>query len=127
LFDNVESGLIAVASGADLDGDGIDDGVAPNTYHDPDGVVNTTSPDLANEAGSLAEVGFREVFADLVTVKTLTSGDATPDVGDVVTFEIEVTNNGASQATNVSLSDLQELTMQLPVSGQSERSTLATQ
>lgn len=43
--------------------------------------------------------------ADLVTVKTLQSSDATPDVGDTVTFRITVTNNGAAQATNVSLSD----------------------
>ena len=44
--------------------------------------------------------------ADLVTVKTLASGDATPDEGDVVTFEISVTNNGPDEATNVSLTDL---------------------
>ena len=41
--------------------------------------------------------------ANLVTVKTLASGDATPDEGDTVTFQIQVTNNGAAQATNVSL------------------------
>ena len=44
--------------------------------------------------------------ASLVTVKTLASGDSTPDEGDTVTFQIEVTNNGAAQATNVSLADL---------------------
>ena len=43
--------------------------------------------------------------ADLVTVKTLASGDATPEEGDTVTFQIEVTNNGGAQATNVSLTD----------------------
>jgi len=41
-----------------------------------------------------------------VTVKTLASASATPLEGDVVTFEIEVTNNGTAQATNVSLTDL---------------------
>ena len=44
--------------------------------------------------------------ADLVTVKTLTSGNPTPLEGDVVTYQIEVTNNGTAQATNVSLTDL---------------------
>jgi len=44
-------------------------------------------------------------LADLVTVKTLASGDATPEEGDTVVFEIVVTNNGAAQATNVSLTD----------------------
>ena len=43
--------------------------------------------------------------ADLVTVKTLASGDATPDEGDIVTFEIAVTNIGPDTATNVSLTD----------------------
>ncbi len=44
--------------------------------------------------------------ADLVTSKTLTSGDNQPSVGDVVTFEIEVTNNGPANATGISTSDL---------------------
>jgi uncharacterized repeat protein (TIGR01451 family)/fimbrial isopeptide formation D2 family protein len=44
--------------------------------------------------------------ADLVTVKTLASGNPIPAYGEVVTFEIEVTNNGTAQATNVSLTDL---------------------
>ena len=43
--------------------------------------------------------------ANLVTVKTLASGDSTPAEGDTVTFQIEVTNNGGAQATNVSLTD----------------------
>ena len=43
---------------------------------------------------------------DLVTVKTLASGDSTPEEGDTVTFDITVTNSGPSDATNVSLTDL---------------------
>ena len=46
------------------------------------------------------------MVADLITVKTLTSGDPTPDEGDTVTFQIEVTNDGNVDATNVSLVDL---------------------
>ena len=34
--------------------------------------------------------------ADLVTVKTLVSGNSTPLEGDVVTYQIEVTNNGTA-------------------------------
>ena len=45
-------------------------------------------------------------IADLVTVKSLTSGDSTPDEGDTVTFQIVVTNSGSANATNVSLTDL---------------------
>ena len=43
--------------------------------------------------------------ADLVTVKTLASGDSTPNEGDIVTFEINVTNSGPNSASNVSLTD----------------------
>ena len=43
---------------------------------------------------------------NLVTVKTLASGDNTPDEGDTVTFDITVTNSGPITATNVDLTDL---------------------
>ena len=42
---------------------------------------------------------------DLVTVKTLASGDSTPNEGDIVTFEIAVTNNGPNTATGAFLTD----------------------
>ena len=83
------------------------DNIAPDSYADPDGIINDPSTDLANETGDTSEVGFREVVieADLVTVKTLASGNTTPAEGDTVTFDITVTNNGGDQATNVSLTD----------------------
>ncbi len=43
---------------------------------------------------------------DLTTVKTLASASATPAIGETVTFEIEVTNNGPISATAVTLTDL---------------------
>ena len=43
---------------------------------------------------------------DLVTVKTLASGNSSPDEGDTVTFEITVTNSGPGDATGISLNDL---------------------
>ena len=54
----------------------------------------------------LQEVVVVDEEADLVTVKTLASGDSTPDEGDTVTFDITVTNNGSDTATNVDLTDL---------------------
>jgi uncharacterized repeat protein (TIGR01451 family) len=42
---------------------------------------------------------------DLVTRKSLASGTSNPSVGDTVTFQIEVTNNGPASATGVSLTD----------------------
>ena len=102
LSDTAESGL---TPGADTDGDGIADNIAPDSYADTDGIINDPSTDLDNEIGDTSEVGYREVVADLVTVKTLSSGDATPDEGDTVTFQITVTNDGNVDATNVSLMD----------------------
>ena len=61
--------------------------------------------DLSTVGDDLEEEIVVENLADLVTVKTLTSGDSTPEEGDTVTFQIEVTNNGAAQAKNVSLND----------------------
>ena len=60
---------------------------------------------MDNETGDTTEVAYREAVADLVTVKTLASLDDTPAEGDTVTFQIEVTNNGTAQATNVTLTD----------------------
>ena len=60
----------------------------------------TTAGDDLNES-----VVVEDNTTDLVTVKTLASGDSTPDEGDTVTFQIDVTNNGGAQATNVTLTD----------------------
>ena len=76
--DTAESGLAASATGADLDGDGIDDGIAPNTYHDPDGIVNDPVNGLTDVDGDASDVDFRsQVLADktgmaFLTIKTLT-------------------------------------------------------
>ncbi|MDH3796370.1 MAG: DUF11 domain-containing protein, partial [Flavobacteriaceae bacterium] len=45
-------------------------------------------------------------LSDLVTVKTLSSGSATPDTGDAIEFTITVNNAGPSDALGVSLTDL---------------------
>ena len=62
-------------------------------------------PDPSTAGDDLEEAVLVNDAANLVTVKTLASGDATPTEGDTVVFQIEVTNNGAAQATNVSLVD----------------------
>lgn len=45
------------------------------------------------------------VNSDLETSKVLVSADNAPAEGDIVTFQIDVTNNGPADATNVSLRD----------------------
>ena len=66
-----------------------------------------TSPDFAADGTGSCGNDFGIVQADLVTVKTLTgTEDATPNIGDTVEFTITVTNNGQTDATSVSLTDL---------------------
>jgi len=65
---------------ADSDNDGKNDSGEITTpinpvYADPDGLIATTSPDLANESGDLVEVGFREI-SDI-------DGDGVPDLIDI--------------------------------------------
>lgn len=43
---------------------------------------------------------------DLITVKSLTSGNTTPKEGDTVSYQIIVTNNGVVDASGVSVTDL---------------------
>ena len=58
-------------------------------------------PDLSNNSASATETPQQ---ADLQVTKTVS--DPTPNVGDVVTFTVIVTNNGSDPATGVKLQDL---------------------
>ena len=83
----------------------VDVGQAGNTITNVTTAASGDQPDPSTIGDDLEEAVAVENDANLVTVKTLASGDATPDEGDTVTFQIEVTNNGGAQATNVSLTD----------------------
>ena len=84
----------------------VDVGEGGNTITNITTAASGDQPDPSTAGDDLEEAVVVDANADLVTVKTLASGNATPLEGDVVTFEIEVTNNGVAQATNVSLTDL---------------------
>ena len=62
-----------------------------------DGVTNSNT--------AVATINISLPNANLVTVKTLASADATPPVGSTVTYQITVTNNGPGNAGNVTLTD----------------------
>jgi len=75
--------------------------VVTQAEEDAGQVVNTasvSSDELADIPSNTVTTPV-EMFADLVTIKSLASGDSTPEEGDTVTFEIEVVNNGTAQAT----------------------------
>src|SRR5262249_18005637 len=58
-------------------------------------------PNTANNTASITETPQR---ADLALAKTVS--DATPNVGDTITFTITLTDNGPDPASNVTVSDL---------------------
>ena len=87
----------------------VDVGQAGNTITNVTTAAAGDQSDLSTAGDDLEEEVVVNNFADLVTVKSLTSGDSTPDEGDTVTFQIVVTNRGAAGATNVSLTDLLSL------------------
>ena len=84
----------------------MDVGEGGNTISKIRTAASGDQPDPDMIADDLNESVTVDDNASLVTVKTLASGDSTPLEGDTVTFLIEVDNNGAAQATNVSLTDL---------------------
>ena len=100
-------GTIANGSIATLTLEGtVDVGEGRNTINNITTAATGDQPDPTSIGDDLTESVAVDDNANLVTVKTLASGDATPDEGDTVTFQIVVDNNGAALATNVSLTDL---------------------
>ena len=71
-------------------------------------ITNTTSTATGDQSdptvtGDITSVDINVTSSDLVTVKTV--DNATPNEGDTIVYTIQVTNNGASGATNISLTD----------------------
>ncbi len=83
------------------------------TFSNPNANMSTTARNVTvlvndgttNSNTAVATINISLPNANLVTVKTLTSGDATPSIGSTVTYQITVTNNGPGNAGNVTLTD----------------------
>jgi large repetitive protein len=81
-------------------------GVPPTATNSATVTGDEYDPDPTNNTDSVDET---PQYADLEVTKQVS--DATPNVGDTITYTITVTNNGADTATNVTLLDtLQTLT-----------------
>jgi len=85
-----------------------------NTSTDPnETTVREIVVAVTDDGGNTSNIAtaFMQVVAvdmpttDLLTSKTLTSGDSEPAVGDQVTFQILVSNVSAENATNVNVTD----------------------
>ena len=83
----------------------VDAGQAGNTITNITTAATGDQIDPSIVGDDLVEAVTIDNTTDLVTVKTLASGNPTPDEGDTVTFDITVTNSGPIAATNVSLID----------------------
>ena len=100
-------GTLATGGSATLTLEGtVDVGEGGNTITNITTAASGDQPDPSTVGDDLDEAVVVDPNADLVTVKTLASGNSVPEEGDTVTFQIVVDNNGAAQATNVSLTDL---------------------
>ena len=84
----------------------VDAGQAGNTITNITTAATGDQMDPSTAGDDLVEAVIIDNTTDLVTVKTLASGNPTPDEGDTVTFDITVSNSGPITATNVSLTDL---------------------
>ena len=92
-------------TGVSINADGtltVPAGATPGTYTVTYQICEAADTDNCDTAEAIVSVGG---VADLQTVKVLTSGNAEPAVGETVTFEITVTNNGGDTATNITLTD----------------------
>ena len=92
-------------TGVSINADGtltIPSGATPGSYTITYQICETADPDNCDTAAVQVTIGG---VADLQTVKTLVSSTSEPGVGDTVTFQITVTNNGGDTATNVTLTD----------------------
>ncbi|WP_319503651.1 Ig-like domain-containing protein [uncultured Draconibacterium sp.] len=83
----------------------VDIGTGGDTITNITTAATAEQPDIPISGGNLEVTVVVDNHADLITNKTLASGDPTPAEGDVVTYEIEVTNKGKAQSTNISLTD----------------------
>ena len=83
----------------------VDVGQGGNTVTNVTTAATGDQTDRTTVGDDLTEAVVIESLADLVTEKTLISGNPTPVEGEAVTFQIVVTNNGAARATGVSLTD----------------------
>ena len=78
--------------------------ITASDHGDPNSTPNNDDGDQSEDDEDAVTTA--PAIADLSIDKTLSSGSATPNIGDPLTFEIEISNAGGSDATRVSLADV---------------------
>lgn len=84
----------------------VDDGTLGKTITNTTSAViaDQTDSDTSNNIGSVSIVP--TAFIDLSLTKTVVDDVVAPEVGDMITFEIRVDNEGPTEATGVQVTDL---------------------
>ncbi|UMB59997.1 Ig-like domain-containing protein [Lutibacter sp. A80] len=111
----VDNATITAYDNSSLNGGTVVPGSVPGTfdYTPPTGFIGLDSftyticdddAPVPNCSTATVTIDVQPGTSDLVTVKTVS--DPTPNEGDTITYSIAVTNNGPSDATDVSLTDL---------------------
>ncbi|SHJ66454.1 gliding motility-associated C-terminal domain-containing protein, partial [Aquimarina spongiae] len=83
--------------------------ISASDIMDPDSTPGNDDGDQSEDDEDNQLITPVDAIADLVLEKTVVDNDITPNVGDEITFQITVTNNGPDVATNVEVVD------QLPI------------
>ena len=76
----------------------------PDPLSPPVGISGVTVTDGVQSGNGLITVTYATPTADLALAKTVS--DATPNVGDLITFTVTLSNPGPDPATNVAVNDL---------------------
>src|SRR5262249_30587877 len=104
-YDNISGtwlvGNVATSTAPELTLTARVDSATPLTNTAAIGHSDQFDPNTTNNSGSATETPQR---SDLRVIKTVS--DSTPNVGDVITFTVTLTNLGPNAATNVQVSDL---------------------
>ncbi len=106
-IDNGESETLFIEASVNVMGDYFNVAqITASDILDPDSAPNNDDGDQSEDDEDNQLISPIDTFADLSLQKTVVDNDINPNVGDEITFQITINNNGPSVATNVAVTDI---------------------